>query len=70
MGLKNISFFRFWVLFSQSIRQALHFVADDPQALVGIAIVGVEVGAGVKGGLGSHALDVIVGEIGGHRPFA
>jgi len=54
------------VFHSCVINQVLCFIADNPQTLVGIAIVGVEVGAGIKGGLRSNALDVIVGEVGGH----
>jgi hypothetical protein len=50
--------------------QALYFIADDPQALIGKAIMVVEVGASIQGGLCSHTLNVIVGEAGGHSSFA
>jgi hypothetical protein len=50
--------------------QALYFIADDPQALIRKAIMGVEVGAGIQGGLCSHALDIVIGEIGGHSSLA
>ena len=52
------------------INQALCFIADNPLAVVGIAIVSVAVGAGIMGCLCSHALDVIEGEVGGHSSLS
>ena len=45
-------------------------VADDPEALAGTAVVGVGVGTGVEGCLGSDALDVVVGEVCCHAAVA
>jgi hypothetical protein len=44
-------------------------IAHNPDALVGVAVVGVEVRAGVQSGLGASAHDVVVGEVGGDVAF-